>query len=57
MDVRDLSYWQYYRLIVARVAEMLLELIGDDDDDEFPEERHSQARQTPQTRREDPKRK
>ncbi|CAJ1961459.1 unnamed protein product [Cylindrotheca closterium] len=34
MDIRDLSYWQYYWLVVARVAETLLLLIGDEDDDE-----------------------
>ncbi|KAL3941720.1 MAG: hypothetical protein SGBAC_003964 [Bacillariaceae sp.] len=48
LDVRDLSYWQYYRLVVARVAESLLVLIGDDDEEN---ERRPQNQQ-PQSRRE-----
>mmetsp|Transcript_42165 Transcript_42165/g.101769 ORF Transcript_42165/g.101769 Transcript_42165/m.101769 type:complete len:411 (-) Transcript_42165:3642-4874(-) len=51
MDVRDLSYWQYYWLVVARVAETLLILIGDDDEDE----ERTQQRQVQPTRREDRK--
>jgi hypothetical protein len=36
-SVQDLSYWQYYRLVVARVAETLLMWLGDDDEGEESE--------------------
>lgn len=48
LDVRDLSYWQYYRCVVARVAETLLVLIGDDDE----EKERRPLNQQPQSRRE-----
>jgi tetratricopeptide (TPR) repeat protein len=46
----NLSYWQYYCLVVARVAEMLLEMIGDDnnkaiaDDNANANDKRSQQR-------------
>jgi hypothetical protein len=33
-SVQDLSYWQYYRLVVARVAETLLMWLGEDEEEE-----------------------
>ena len=56
IDVRDLSYWQYYWFVVARIAETLLLLIGDDEDDDDDEDlERSRQSQAQSSRQEDRK--